>query len=162
MVDSNDLIDLGLAKTCAHFTVESEPTGEAYKVYCPRPVREFGGSCSRHSAERALVDQARVERKAAAVLEKKHMEDVILPKASERIVQILDNDEAKDQDVIKIWQTTMDRIGLAAVQGLMVEGTLNVEAPMDILRRMLTPAPALELDDVVDAVVVDDDRSMLE
>lgn len=90
------------------------------------------------------------------------MEDVILPKASERIVQILDNDEAKDQDVIKIWQTTMDRIGLAAVQGLMVEGTLNVEAPMDILRRMLTPAPALELDDVVDAVVVDDDRSMLE
>lgn len=159
---TSDMIELGLTKLCAHFQVESEPSGETYKVFCRRPTTEIGGYCNRHSEERALVDQAKTVKKAAALVEKARLEEEILPKASKRIESILDNEDAKDADVIKIWQTTMDRIGLAAVQGIVVDGEVRVDAPMDILRRMLTPPPAMELDDVVEAEIVPPDQEMIE
>lgn len=159
-MDSNDLVDLGLTKTCSHFTVTQEVTGETYKVYCSRPVRAFGGACSRHDDAHELVKQANLERKKTVLVEKQRLEEEILPKATQRILDILtrcdpDTGEllAKDADIIKIWQTTMDRIGLAAVQGLVIEGDIKVEAPLDILRRMLT-APAPDLEEIVDAEVV--------
>lgn len=152
-MDSNDLIDLGLAKTCSHFQVMQEVTGETYKTYCPRPVLEFGGFCSRHSEAHELVKQANLERKKTVLVEKQRLEEEILPKATQRILDILNNEEAKDADVIKIWQTTMDRIGLAAVQGLVVEGEIKVEAPLDILRRMLT-SPLPEIEEIHEAEVV--------
>ena len=132
-----------------------EPTGETYKVYCKRPVAAFGGSCSRHSAEMEIVKQAKLERRAAVMVEKQRLEEEILPKATERVMGILDNDEAKDADVIKIWQTTMDRIGLAAVQGIVVEGEIKVDAPIEILRRMLQTAPQA-IEDVVEGELVED------
>jgi hypothetical protein len=152
-MDSNDLVDLGLAKTCSHFQVVQEPSGETYKTYCPRPVLEFGGFCSRHDEAHELVKQANLERKKTVLVEKQRLEEEILPKATQRILDILNNEEAKDADVIKIWQTTMDRIGLAAVQGLVVEGEIKVEAPLDILRRMLT-APVPEVEEIHDAEIV--------
>lgn len=155
MIISNDLIELGLAKACNHFTVEQEPTGETYKVFCRRPTREFGGQCSRHSEEAELVKQAKLEKKSIVMQQKKRLEEEVLPKATERVMGILDNEDAKDADVIKVWQTTMDRIGLAAVQGVMVDGEIRVDAPLDILRRMLTPARTLDELEVIDAEVVE-------
>lgn len=151
---SSELIELGLTKECPHFTVEQEPTGETYKIYCKRPVREFGGFCSRHSAEAELVKQAKIAKQATVLVEKAKMEEEILPKASQRVMDILDNDEAKDADVIKIWQTTMDRVGLAATQSLEVTGEVKVTTSLEILRGMLTPPTAAEELDIVDAEVV--------
>lgn len=159
-MESNVLIDLGLAKTCSHFTVTQERSGEAYKEYCTNPVAEFGGFCSKHDPAAELVRRAKLDSKAAVMEQKRKLEDVILPKATQRIEAILEDvDEetglprAKDADVIKIWQTTMDRVGLAAVQGIVVEGEIKVEAPLDILRRMLTAAP-VSLEEITDAEVV--------
>lgn len=154
-MESNDLVELGLVKTCSHFQVMQETSGETYKVYCQRPVLAYGGSCSRHSADLELVKQANLERKKTVLVEKQRLEEEILPKATQRILDILNNEDAKDADVIKIWQTTMDRIGLAAVQGLVIEGDIKVEAPLDILRRMLT-LPTPELEEIHDAEVVEE------
>lgn len=152
-MDSNDLMELGLTKTCSHFTVEQEPSGETYKVFCRRPTLEFGGVCARHDPRAELIRQGKLESRKVVMEQKRKLEEEVLPKATERIEGILQNEEAKDADVIKIWQTTMDRVGLAATQHVQVEGEIKVEAPLDILRRMLT-APTVMLEEITDAEIV--------
>jgi hypothetical protein len=75
-------------------------------------------------------------------------------------MRILRDADSKDSDIIKIWQTTMDRVGLAAVSGLIVEGNVTVDAPMDILRRMLSQNTPLVDDpedvDTLDGEIIED------
>lgn len=151
---SSELIELGLTNLCCHFTVEQEPTGETYKVFCRRPTRTLGGQCSRHSAEAELVKQAKIEKQAVVLQQKALLEEKLLPKATDRVMDILDNDEAKDADVIKIWQTTMDRVGLAATQSLEVTGEVKVTTSLEILRGMLTPPATVEDLEITDGEVV--------
>lgn len=156
MGTQNDLIELGLVKQCPHIVV-TEIRGQLIREPCGAETIQFGGLCSRHDNTAELVRQERNAKERTVLRQRRYIEETLFPKLTERIEAIIDNDEAKDADVIKIWQTTMDRIGLAAVQGLVVEGTVKADAPLDILKAMLRPSSTAEIDDeedIVDAEVV--------
>lgn len=150
-----ELIELGLVKRCGHVIV-SEMRGQLFRDFCGAKTLEYGGKCFKHDENHDLVKQERVAKERTVLAQRKYIEDELFPKLTKRIEEIIDNAEAKDADVIKIWQTTMDRIGLAAVQGLVIEGSMKVDAPLDILRAMLRPTMSIDgLDDIVDAEVVE-------
>lgn len=144
-----ELIELGLVKQCGHVIV-SEMRGQMFKDYCGAETIVFGGLCSRHDNTRELVQQEKAARERTVMVQRRYIEDELFPKLTTRIMEIIQDEEAKDADIIKIWQTTMDRIGLAAVQGLVVEGNVKVDAPLDILRAML----AVQEPEVLDAEVI--------
>lgn len=146
-----ELIELGLVKKCGHILV-GEMRGQLFKDYCAAPTLEFGGLCSKHDVTKDLVAQDKAARERTIITQRKYIEDELFPKLTKRIEKIINNNEAKDADVIKIWQTTMDRIGLAAVQGIVVEGNVTVTPPLEILRSMLRPTAD---PDIVDAEVLD-------
>lgn len=147
----SESIELGLVKRCGH-VIMSEMRGQIIKDFCGAETIAFGGKCFKHDTTRDLVLQEKVAREKTVLVQRRYIEDELFPKLTKRIEDIINNEEAKDADVIKIWQTTMDRIGLAAVQGLVIEGNVKVDAPLDILRAMLQPvtAPA----DIVDGEIV--------
>lgn len=152
-MNKDELISLGLVKSCSAIVTVQE-RGHMLKEFCASPTLEIGGLCSKHSPDAELTKQAEVAAKKGIALQRVKLEEEILPLATKRMMEILRNPDSRDADVIKIWQTTMDRIGLAAVSGIMLEGEIKVDAPIDILRRMLaTPLPALE--EFVDAEVVE-------
>lgn len=146
-----ELIELGLVKQCSHVIV-SEMRGQLFRDFCGAKTISYGGLCSKHDGTKDLVAQNRAASERTVMTQRRHIEDDLFPKLTKRIEEIIRNEEAKDADIIKIWQTTMDRIGLAAVQGLVIEGNLKVDAPLDILRAMLRPATD---PDVVDAEVIE-------
>lgn len=145
----SDLIELGLVKKCGHVVV-SEMRGQLFRDFCGAKTLTFGGFCSRHDETKELVQQEKAARERTIMTQRRYIEDNLFPRLTERIEAILDSEEAKDADIIKIWQTTMDRIGLAAVQGIVIEGNVKVDAPLDILRGML----ASQEPEVLDAEIV--------
>lgn len=145
-----EMIELGLVKKCGHVVV-SEMRGQLFKDFCGAKTLTFGGLCSRHDDTKELVAQDKAAHERTIMVQRRYIEDVLFPQLTERIEAIIKDEEAKDADVIKIWQTTMDRIGLAAVQGIVLEGNLKIEAPLDILRGMLRPATD---DDIIEAEVI--------
>jgi hypothetical protein len=145
-----DLQELGLSKTCGHLVV-TQINGQLFKDPCDTPVVEYGGKCTKHGGLE-LVKQQKALHQKTVLAQRQKLEEEVLPKATQRILDILNNEEAKDADVINIWKTVMDRIGLAAVQGVVVEGNIQIEAPLDILRRMLAGQP-----EIVDAEIVEEE-----
>jgi hypothetical protein len=152
MVMQAEMIELGLVKACSHVIV-SETAGRIFRDFCGAETIAFGGKCSKHDNTADLVKQEKAARERTVMIQRRYIEDELFPKLTKRIEEIIGSEEAKDADIIKIWQTTMDRIGLAAVQGLVVEGNVKVDAPLDILRAMLQPTT--DLDDVVDGEIVE-------
>jgi hypothetical protein len=159
MGKQDELIDLGLAKQCSHVLV-SEMRGQIFKDFCGSPTLEFGGKCYKHDTAKDLVQQERVAHERTILAQKRYIEDILFPRLTKRIEEIINSDESKDADVIKIWQTTMDRIGLAAVQGLIIEGNMKVDAPLDILRAMLQPVTDMD-PEVLEAELIEDNPSAL-
>lgn len=149
-----DLIELGLTRTCHHGRPVLEKTGEMYTVYCRKPVINFGDLCPKHSGDEDIARQDRLAKKRVAIMQREVLENEVLPKATARIMAILADEDSKDSDVIKIWTSVMDRVGLGSVQGLVLEGDLKIDAPLDILRRMLTPPPS-DFREVLEAEVVE-------
>lgn len=152
MVDSNELIALGLVKKCCHINV-SQMSGQIYRDYCGTPTLAYGGMCSKHSPDTDMVKQARTAVQKTALVQRQRILEEVLPKATERMLKILDDDESKDADVIRIWMTSLDRVGLGTVSGLVVEGEIKVEAPLDILRAMLRG----QSPDVIEGEIVEED-----
>lgn len=159
MLENADLIELGLTKTCSYVEV-SQHGGQIFRDFCGTPTLVYGGKCSKHSQDLEFARQAKAEVAKNAAIHRAMLEDEVLPLAHQRVMRILNDPDAKDADVIKIWQTTMDRVGLAAVSGLVVEGNVTVDAPLDILRRMLSANPSVEKNaddmDVEEAEIVED------
>ena len=154
---NDTLMEMGLVKACSEITI-TEHEGTIFRDYCGTPTLFYGGKCSKHSESLELARQAKAEVAKNAAIHRALLEDEILPKAHKRVMDILNNEDSKDADIIKIWQTTMDRVGLAAVTGLIVEGNVTVDAPLDILRRMLSQnQPTLEDMDTVDGEILDED-----
>lgn len=151
MSPQTDLIELGLVKECNHVVI-SNYRGEVFKDFCGAETIRIGGMCSRHDNSAELIKQEKIEREKTVLAQRRIIEDELFPKLTKRIMEIVDNEDARNADVIKIWMTTMDRIGLAAVQGLMIEGTMHIDAPVDILRAMLRPVTD---EPVLDAEVVE-------
>lgn len=149
----NELIELGLVKRCGHI-VMSEMRGQMIKDFCGAETLEFGGRCYKHDTTKDLILQAKVAQEKTVMVQRRYIEDVLFPRLTKRIEEIINNEEAKDADVIKIWQTTMDRIGLAAVQGLVIEGNVKIDAPLDILRAMLQPTVVPGDADIVDGEII--------
>lgn len=147
-----ELIELGLVKQCGQVIV-SEMRGQMFKDFCGAETITFGGLCSRHDNTRELVQQEKAARERTIMTQRRYIEDELFPRLTKRIEEIIDSEEAKDADIIKIWQTTMDRIGLAAVQGLVIEGNVKVDAPLDILRAMLRSSADPE-PEVIEAEIV--------
>lgn len=129
---NEDMQDIGL---CGHL-VATQVNGQIFRDPCPTPVIVPGTQCTKHGGlEQVKQEKAALERTVLA--QRKRLEEEVLPKATERVLAILNDEEAKDADVVNIWKTVMDRIGLASVQGILVEGSVQIEAPLDILRKML-------------------------
>lgn len=146
-----EMIELGLVKRCSQVIV-SEMRGQLFRDFCGAKTLTYGGLCAKHDNTKDLVKQEKAASERTVVAQRRYIEDTLFPELTKRIEEIINNEEAKDADIIKIWQTTMDRIGLAAVQGIVLEGNIKVDAPLDILRSMLRPSSS---DDIVDAEVLD-------
>lgn len=144
-----DMEDIGLGNICGEI-VATQVSGQIFREPCTTPVVSPGGRCTRHGGLE-LVKQEKAELERTVIAQRKKIEEELLPKATARILEILNNEEAKDADVINVWKTIMDRIGLAAVQGIVVEGSVQIEAPLDILRKMLQG----ETPDIVEGHVVE-------
>jgi len=150
MGNDTALIELGLAKACDHVVV-SEIRGKIFKDFCGAETIVFGGKCSKHDNTAELIKQEKLAKERTVVQQRRIIEDELFPKITERIRQIVEDPDSRNADIIKIWMTAMDRIGLAAVQGLVVEGNVHVDAPLDILRAMLRPVEP----DVLEAELVE-------
>lgn len=146
----DDMEAIGLGQTCGEI-VPVQVAGQIFREPCTTPVISAGMKCMKHGGME-LVKQEKAELERVVIAQRKRLEEEVLPKATKRILDILNDEEAKDADVVNIWKTVMDRVGLASVQGLVVEGAIHVEAPLDILRSMLRGEPM----EVTDAVIVDD------
>lgn len=131
----DDMKEIGLGQTCGHL-VPTQVAGQIFRDPCPTPVIEPGMRCMKHGGGE-IVKQEKAALERTVIAQRKRLEEEVLPKATERILAILNNEEAKDADIINVWKTVMDRIGLASVQGIVVEGAIQVEAPLDVLRKML-------------------------
>jgi hypothetical protein len=129
-----DMEELGL-QTCSEI-VPVQINGVIYREPCTVPVLSGVDRCTKHGGAE-LVKQEKIALERTVLAQRKRLEEDVLPKATERILSILNDEEAKDADVINVWKAVMDRVGLAAVQGLVVEGSIHVEAPLDALRRIL-------------------------
>jgi hypothetical protein len=127
--------DIGLGQTCG-VLVPTQVAGQIFRDPCPTPVIREGMPCMKHGGAE-IVKQEKADLDRTVIAQRKKLEEEVLPKATKRILDILNNEEAKDADVINIWKTVMDRIGLASVQGIVVEGAIQIEAPLDTLRKML-------------------------
>src|SRR3954454_16820526 len=146
----DDMEAIGLGQTCGEI-VPVQVAGQIFREPCEVPVISPGMKCMKHGGME-LIKQEKAELERVVIAQRKRLEEEVLPKATKRILDILNDEEAKDADVVNIWKTVMDRVGLASVQGLVVEGAIQVEAPLDILRSM----PRGEPMDITDAVIVDD------
>jgi hypothetical protein len=111
---------------------------EDYDRFCRQgrvPGTEF---CAIHGGA------AIVESRGAAQL-RDVITQTILPVAVERMRAIILDPDEKTENIIKAFVALADRGGLAAVQGVMLEGNITVEAPLDVLRRMLEPSSSPEI-----------------
>lgn len=149
------MIELGLAKTCGHMEMVQESNGQVFREFCGKPVAEFGGFCAPHGGNALIKQRREIAKEKVVLAQKRHLEEEVLPKATKRVMAILENPDSKDADVIKVWQTTMDRIGLGAVTGILLDGDIKIDAPLDILRRMLT-ANMGTAEEIVEGEVVED------
>jgi hypothetical protein len=149
----DDMVELGLAKTCSHVVITQE-RGRMYKDYCPNEVLTPGGKCSRHDTSADLVKQAKI---ATAQRIRKELEEDLLPLATERVRNILAyGEDVKASDIIRIWATIMDRTGIPAVSGVNLQADVQVSAPLDVLRQMLGQVQGVEggEGDIVEGEVV--------
>lgn len=149
---ADDMFELGLVALCPAWIGR-----EAKRRRCGLEVVSPGAFCTGHGG-----DQLSVQR--TVVRQRKYLEDELLPIATQRILGILtDTDEdgnytAKDTDVVRIWSTIMDRVGLAAMQNVNLQSEVSVAAPLEILRSMLMGQRAIESEspgEVVDGEVVE-------
>lgn len=153
----DDLIALGLTKTCGHLSISQERNGQIFKDYCGKPVAEMGGFCPVHGGTALIKQKTALAQQRTVMAQKQKLEEDILPLATKRVLAILNDEYAKPEVIVKIWQTTMDRIGLGAVTGIVLDADIKVDAPLDILRRMLTANMGAIEPDVEDAEVVDEE-----
>lgn len=129
---SDDMYELGLVALCSGWIGK-----EGKRRRCGVETIGPGVYCTAHGGDQlALMRSITKQRKI--------LEDVLLPQATSRIMEILADPEAKDTDVVRIWSTVMDRVGLAATQNIALQAEVSVAAPLEILRSMLMPAPAMD------------------
>lgn len=121
----DDLYELGLVPLCAGWIGR-----EGKRRRCGVETIGPGVFCGAHGGDQLSIMRT-VQR------QRKLLEDVLLPQATRRVLEILGDDEAKDTDVVRIWSTIMDRVGLAAMQNINLQGEVAVAAPLEILRSML-------------------------
>lgn len=149
MVDgpvAEELYELGLVKLC------SQPEYiDGHRFRCGRPTAEYGGLCGAHGGTALIKQRAVLDREKTSARIRKRLEDEILPVATARVMEALADGETKISDIVRIWATTMDRVGIPAVSGVALDAKLEVSAPLDILRQMLGQ---VEDSDVVDGEVV--------
>lgn len=122
----DDMYELGLVPLCPGWIGRSENK----RRRCGLETIGNGVYCAAHGGDQ--LGMLRTVQK-----QRKILEEELLPKATERILRILVNPEAKDSDVIRVWATIMDRVGLAAMQSLTVEVGVQSVAPIDMLRELL-------------------------
>lgn len=140
----DDMYELGLVPLCAGWIGR-----EGKRRRCGIETVEAGVNCIAHGGDQ-LVTMRSVNK------QRKILEDVLLPQATARVMQIVSDPEAKDTDVIRVWSTIMDRVGLAAMQNVNLQADVNVAAPMEILRAMLMGSPTQAIEGaVVDAEVLE-------
>lgn len=136
MAIPDEMYELGLVPNCSGWIGK-----ENKRRRCGIQVAAIGLNCNAHGGS-VMLQQNSVLRV------RKRLEDEILPQVTAKILRILNDEDTRDENIIKIWQTTMDRVGLAAASALTLEGNITMDAPLDILRRMLA-------DNVVDGEVVE-------
>lgn len=118
--------------------------------YCGQPQVDRSPLCRYHGG----LDLVAVEDVAGL---RKQMTEAILPVAIARLLDIVDNPDSVDADVIRAAFGIMDRVGLGPVQGLVIDGNVNVQAPLDALQGMLSQVAArmVPTPEIVDAEIVE-------
>lgn len=147
MTIATDYTDLGLTPpVCDHWLAKRQR-------YCGQPVVAGEMLCVYHGGGRLLL--------AASVKEfREQISENLLPLAINRLMDILLDEDAMPNDVIRAAFGLMDRVGMGPVQGIQIDGNISVESPLHVIQGLLTSVaarlPALEAP-VEDAVVVVDD-----
>lgn len=142
---SDEMYELGLVALCSGWIGR-----EGKRRRCGLESAKVGANCKAHGGDQ-LAAQRMVQKQRQII------EDSLLPMATARVLEILADPEAKDVDVIRIWSTIMDRVGLAAMQNISLQADVQVTAPLDILRAMLSNPvqQAIEDGSVVDGEIVE-------
>lgn len=149
MTTAQDYADLGLEPPiCDHWLTRRNRE-------CGQPVVSGEDKCVYHGGGRLLL--------AANVREfREQISENIVPVAINRLMDILLDEDAMPNDVIRAAFGLMDRVGMGPVQGIQIEGNLNVQSPLTAIQGLLTAVasrlpqqvesglPVLDAEEVVD------------
>lgn len=146
MTTAQDFLDLGLEPPiCGHWLAKRER-------HCGQPTFPGETLCVYHGGGRLIL--------AANVKEfRDQISENIIPVAISRLMDILLDEDAMPNDVIRAAFGLMDRVGMGPVQGIQIDANISTQSPLVAIQGLLTavasrlPAadlPVLDGEEVVD------------